>query len=86
MSVGDHLACDIERVAARDFAALARIHVRFGGKLGAICLRITGSSESAEDALQEAYIKLWNRAGSYDRSISCPMVWRGTLADRLQCS
>jgi RNA polymerase sigma factor (sigma-70 family) len=77
---GDDLAVDIERVANRDFAALERIHRRFGGKLAAICLRITGSSETAEDALQEVYIKLWNRAGSYDRNLSRPMVWLSTLA------
>jgi RNA polymerase sigma factor (sigma-70 family) len=75
----DDLAFDIERVANRDFAALTRIHQCFGSRLAAICLRITGSSESAEDALQEVYIKLWNRAASYDRSLSSPMVWLSTL-------
>ncbi len=79
-SVGDDLAFDIERVALRDFAALTRIQRRQGGKLAAICLRITGNSESAEDALQEVYIKLWNSAASYDRGLSRPMVWLGTLA------
>lgn len=79
-SVGDELAGDIERVALRDFAALTRIHRRYGGKLAAICLRITGNTESAEDALQEVYIKLWNCAASYDRGLSRPMVWLGTLA------
>ena len=80
VDIDDDLANDIERAASRDLAALARLHHCVGGKLGAICLRITGSSESAEDALQEVYIKLWNRAGSYDRSLSRPMTWLSTLA------
>lgn len=79
-SADDDLAFDIEQVGVRDFAALARIHQRCGGKLGAICLRITGSGESAEDALQEVYIKLWNRAASYDRRLSRPIIWLSTLA------
>lgn len=74
------LAHDIERVAFRDLAAMTRIHERAGKKMAAICLRITGTSETAEDALQEAYIKLWNRAGTYDRRLSGPMTWLGTLA------
>jgi RNA polymerase sigma-70 factor (ECF subfamily) len=78
--VHDDLACDIERVALHDVTALRRIQVHFGGKLGAVCLRITGCGETAEDALQECYIKLWNRAESYDRSRSRPIVWLGTLA------
>jgi RNA polymerase sigma-70 factor (ECF subfamily) len=80
VDIDDYLANDIERAACRDFAALERLHQCVGGKLAAICLRITGSSESAEDALQEVYIKLWNRAGSYDRSLSRPMTWLSTLA------
>ena len=76
----DDLSFDIEQVASRDFAAMARIHQRFGGKLSAICLRITGSSESADDALQEVYVKLWNRAASYDRRLSRPIIWLSTLA------
>ena len=80
MNVEEDLADEIERVSGRDFGALARIHQRHGGRLAAICLRITGSSESAEDALQEVYIKLWNRAGSYDRELSRPMTWLGTIA------
>ena len=30
--------------------------------------------------MQEVYIKLWNSAASYDRNLSRPMVWLGTLA------
>lgn len=74
------LALDIEHVALHDLKALNRIHHHCGGKLAAICLRIAGSSERAVDALQETYIKLWNRAGSYDRNLSRPIVWLSTLA------
>ena len=77
--IGDDLALDIELVAIHDLAALARIHCRFGKKLAAICLRVTGSSDSAEDALQETYINLWNRAGSYDRNLSRSIIWLSTL-------
>lgn len=80
VDVDEELAFDIECVAAKELAAMKRIHERVSGKLAAICLRITGNSEAAEDALQEVYIKLWNRAGTYDRRLSRPMTWLGTLA------
>lgn len=74
------LADDLERIAGRDLAALNRLYQATYGKLLGICLRITRDRESAEDVLQEVYVKIWNRAAGYDRSRSKPMVWLGRLA------
>jgi RNA polymerase sigma-70 factor (ECF subfamily) len=74
------LADDLERIADRDLAALNRLYHATHGKLLSICLRITRDRESAEDVLQEVYVKIWNRAAGYDRSRAKPMVWLGRLA------
>lgn len=74
------LADDLERIADRDLAALNRVFQATYGKLLAICLRITRDRESAEDVLQEVYVKIWNRAAGYDRNRAKPMVWLGRLA------
>jgi len=74
------LADDLQRIADRDLAALNRLFQATYGKLLAICLRITRDRESAEDVLQEVYVKIWNRAAGYDRNQAKPMVWLGRLA------
>jgi len=74
------LADDLERIADRDLAALNRLYQATYGRLLGICLRITRDRESAEDVLQEVYVKIWNRAAGYDRSRAKPMVWLGRLA------
>lgn len=74
------LADDLERIGDRDLAALNRLFQATYGKLLGICLRITRDRESAEDVLQEVYVKIWNRAAGYDRHRAKPMVWLGRLA------
>lgn len=76
----ESLARDLELIAQRDLAALSRLYNATYRRLFAICLRITQNRESAEDVLQEVYIKVWNRAAGYDRTLSQPITWLGRLA------
>ena len=68
------------RIAAGDEAALRDVYDRTSGKLFGICLRILGDRGEAEDALQDVYVSVWRRAGSFDGSRASPITWLATLA------
>lgn len=59
----DHLLMAlIDRVAAREEAALKALYDQTSGKLYGLALRVTANREWAEDALQEAFLQVWKNA------------------------
>ena len=76
----DSLADCLGRIGERDIAALSELYRATSARLMAICLRFTQSRVTAEDVLQEVYLKVWNRSSGYDRSRAEPMVWLAALA------
>lgn len=67
-------------MAEGDSTAFDTLYHATSAKLFGIVLRILKSRELAEDALQDVYMKIWERAGSYDASKSAPMTWMATVA------
>ena len=55
----------IGRVALGDRRAFAALYNQTSPKLLAICLRILGNRNEAEEVLQEVYIKIWQRTGAF---------------------
>lgn len=85
------LATALGQVSDGDQAALGEVYDRTSAKLFGICLRILGDRGEAEDALQDVYINVWRRAGSYDADRASPITWLATLArnraiDRLRAA
>lgn len=77
------------RVAARDRDALREVYERSGAKLFGVCLRIFPQTADAEDALQDAFMTIWQRGGSFDPSRGSPITWlvavtRNRAIDRLR--
>lgn len=70
----------LARVAAGDKAAFARLYDLTSAKLYCIISRILPRGELAEDALQEAFVRIWQRASRYDQAIASPMAWMATIA------
>lgn len=70
----------LERVAGGDRKALAAVYDRTSAKLFGVCLRITRDREAAEDVLQDVYLKVWNRAGRFDRTFASPITWLCAIA------
>jgi RNA polymerase sigma-70 factor (ECF subfamily) len=60
--------------------ALAEVYSRTSAKLFGICLRILGDRSEAEDALQEVYVNVWRKAGSFDPSRASPISWLAAMA------
>ncbi|MEE4201399.1 sigma-70 family RNA polymerase sigma factor [Erythrobacter sp.] len=74
------LRAAMARLAAGDSAALEEIYEATRVKLFGICLRILGDRKEAEDALQDVYINLWQRADRYDPDRASPISWLATFA------
>ena len=58
-------------------------------KLFGVCLRIFPQTADAEDALQDAFVTIWQRAASFDPTRGSPVTWlvtvtRNRAIDRLR--
>lgn len=76
----EQLVSALARLAEGDKAALRPVYAATSAKLFAICLRICGERDAAQDVLQEVYIKLINRAGGYQATAGAPMAWMARIA------
>jgi len=70
----------LERIANKDTKALETLYDRCAAKLLGIQLRILKNQELAEDALQDAFIKIWENASKFDVEKGSASVWLNSLA------
>jgi RNA polymerase sigma factor (sigma-70 family) len=85
------LAAALARVAAGDRAALRLVYQDTSAKLFGVCLRILNDRSEAEDVLQDVYVTVWRKAGSFDPGRASPITWLVAIArnrsiDRLRAS
>jgi RNA polymerase sigma-70 factor (ECF subfamily) len=66
MQSGDFDGDLVRRLARRETGALAEAWERHGARVHRLCLRLLGRACDAEDATQEVFLKLFERAGSFD--------------------
>jgi RNA polymerase sigma-70 factor (ECF subfamily) len=79
----------LREVAAGRQAALSELYSRTSAKLFGVCLRILSDRGEAEDVLQETFVTVWRRAGSFEPQLARPMTWliviaRSRAIDRLR--
>ena len=77
---GDELTRLLSRVAARDAAAFAALYKQTSAKLYGIVARILTRGDVAADVLQEAYVRIWEKAGEFDPLKGSPLAWMATIA------
>ena len=65
----------LERTASGDKIAFRSLYDRTSGRLFAICLRIARNRTLAEDFLQEAYARVWERSTQFDRQRGSALAW-----------
>ena len=85
------LSAALARVGRGDRVALHEVYQRTASKLFGVCLRIFPEPSDAEDALQDAFVIVWQKAGSFDPARASPITWLVTLTrnraiDRLRAS
>jgi RNA polymerase sigma-70 factor (ECF subfamily) len=71
------------RVARGDREAFFQVYDRHASRVLALCRHILGESMAAEDATQEAFLRLWTRAGQYDPARGKVTTWLLTIARRI---
>jgi len=70
----------IARCALRDRAAFRDLYARTSAKLFGVALRILKDRSEAEEALQEIYVKVWQRADRYVDGAFSPISWLVAIA------
>src|SRR5215470_18860682 len=70
----------IARCALRDRAAFRDLYSRTSAKLYGVTLRILKDRSEAEEALQEVYVKIWQRADRYVPGGYSPISWLVAVA------
>ena len=70
----------IRGLQERDPEALAQLYDRYSKMTYGILLRITGDPGTAEELLQEVFLRIWDRAHSFEREKGALGTWIITMA------
>ena len=79
-STSPEIADLIARTALRDRTAFRDLYARTSAKLFGVTLRILRDRSEAEEALQEVYVKIWQRADRYVAGGYSPISWLVAVA------
>jgi RNA polymerase sigma-70 factor, ECF subfamily len=71
----DHLSALIDRIARGDQSAFSEFHALTRTKLRKTALTICAARADVDDILQDAYIKIWRNASSFDPDRGSPISW-----------
>lgn len=63
------------RCHQQDETALQTLYHRLAPYLNGIAYRIVQSDELSNEVLQEAFVQIWQNAGSYQPGLSKPLTW-----------
>ncbi|HWY81782.1 MAG TPA: sigma-70 family RNA polymerase sigma factor [Roseiarcus sp.] len=75
----DDLSNLLSRIATRDAAAFAALYKQTNAKLYGVVARILTRGDAAADALQEVYVRIWEKAGEFDPLKGSPLAWMATI-------
>ncbi|WP_206078264.1 sigma-70 family RNA polymerase sigma factor [Poseidonocella sp. HB161398] len=65
--------------AARDETALRRLFEAESGRMKGIAMRILHRHDLAEEAVQDAFVQIWQNAARYDRRLGSPRAWMNAI-------
>lgn len=75
----EELVSLIARCAIREQAALKQLFERLGTYLHAVAFRIVRSEALSQEVLQDAFVQIWQNAGSYRPDIARPKTWMTSI-------
>src|SRR5689334_11393782 len=76
----EQLQALLDRCAAADSSALQRLYELASPFLFACLTRILRRRALAEEALQDVFVSIWQRAGQFHASRGRPMAWMMSIA------
>lgn len=65
----------VKALAAGELDAMDTLYGRYSGLAYSLALRILGDPGRAEDAVQDAFVRIWSRAASFDASRGSLRTW-----------
>ncbi|HEV7402623.1 MAG TPA: sigma-70 family RNA polymerase sigma factor, partial [Chthoniobacteraceae bacterium] len=66
----------------REPEAISHLHDRYASTLKALIMRVLHNDAESDDMLQEIFVEIWDRAGSYDPLKGKALGWIVTLTRR----
>ncbi len=78
----DDRAVDVvlmRRIAGGERDALAALYARHGGVAFAFARRMLQDEHDAEEAVQDAFVSVWRRAGTFRPEAAAPRTWLLTI-------
>ena len=76
----ERLALLLHKVATGDMAAFRELYDETGVSVLAIASKILRDTQAAEDAAQEAYVRIWRNAGKFDAARGTALAWISVIA------
>ena len=70
----------LQKIAGGDRLACARMYDMTSARLFAVVRCVVRKPELAEEALQEAFVRVWQKASLYDPGKARPMAWLAAIA------
>ena len=83
MSTDEAQRADLDllgRIAMRDASAVAALYDRHARALYSFVHHILRDTAEAEDILQEVFLRVWEKAATYDPVLGSPMAWLVRIA------
>ena len=77
---GNDLAILIKRVGEGDRAAFSELYNRTSAKLYGVILRILPKTMAADEAHQETYLTIWNKASGFEPKRASAITWMAVIA------
>lgn len=79
----------LARVAQRDAGAVGELYDRHARVLHGLIWRILRDTNEAEEVLQDVFVRVWQKADTYDAVLGTPLAWlvriaRNRAIDRLR--
>ncbi|HLA97309.1 MAG TPA: sigma-70 family RNA polymerase sigma factor [Anaerolineales bacterium] len=74
----------IGKIANRDEAAIELLYDRYSSAIMGLALKILGERATAEEIVQETFLRVWNKANRYDAGRGAALSWLFAIAHH-QC-
>lgn len=75
MTISTELPALLSKTAQGDRQAFSHLYQQTSAKLFGFAMRILANKELAEEALQDAFVKIWHSADSYQADKAAVMTW-----------
>ena len=70
------------QIQAREARGLEALHAQYSQLVRSLGMGVLHNSADAEDLVQEVFLTVWTRAGTYDAAKGRPLPWLCTLTRR----